>query len=114
MTSMKIDGIIFNCIYNAKNISLDWYEYKNNIIQNLNNINFIDSIEDYIPCKRILYITRPKMRVLLYRLITNNNKLFKEVGYDKYVFKDEEINFSIVYTFIEGCIKILTKKQQCK
>jgi hypothetical protein len=53
---MKIEGIIFNNIYK-----------ENNIIDNLNNINFMNSI-DKINIDKI-NITRPKLRTELYKYI---------------------------------------------
>ena len=42
----KIEDIIFNNIYQERNIT-DWKQYKDNVINNFNNINFIESIENF-------------------------------------------------------------------
>jgi hypothetical protein len=93
---------------------MDWNEYKNNIINNFNKINFTEKIENYIsPCGRSLHSSRPKMRSLMYNSIVLNNKIFEEVGYDSYKPKEQfNITHKNIYDFIEECIKILVKKQQ--
>ena len=109
-----MEGIIFHNIYKENNIT-DWLEYKNNIIDNLNNINFMNSINNYIKCDKTLHITRPKLRTELYKYITCNKKIFKEVGYNKYEqYEGYNINNSDIYDFIEICVKIIVKKQQLK
>ena len=117
MTSfnIKIEGIIQHNIFTERNI-MDWNEYKNNIINNFNNINFTEKIENYVPPPgRSLYITRPRMRIILYDSIVLNTKIFMEVGYSSYQPKEQfNITHSNIYDFIEECIKILVKKQQLK
>lgn len=107
--------IVFDCINVEKHIT-DWNTYKINIIRNLNNINFQKNIEKYIPCKRKLYLTRPKMRMILhFRIQQLNENIFQEVGHEHYEPKKEyNISWHEMCEFIEECVKILVKKQQCK
>ena len=86
MTSFnpKIQGIIEYNIFTERNIT-DWNEYKINIINNFNNINFTEKIENYVaPPGRSLYFSRERMRSLIYNTIVINKKIFKEVGYEFY------------------------------
>jgi len=46
---------------------------------NINQINFNNDIENYIPCGRSLYVTRPLMRKVLYKSIVKNNNLLKKL-----------------------------------
>ena len=95
---------------------MDWDEYKINIINNFNNINFTEKIENYVPPPgRTLHFSRPKMRELLHSSIVFNKKIFKEVGYEDYKPR-EQYNFTFydICDFIEKCVKILVKKQQLK
>jgi hypothetical protein len=111
----KIEGIIFNQIFSERNIK-DWEIYKNNIIQNFNNINYLSSIENYIPCQRKLYITKPKLRGIVYfRLQQLNDNIFQEVGHEQYEPRKEyKITFKEICDFVEKCVIILAKKQQGK
>ena len=111
--NLKIEGIIFHNIFIERNI-IDWNDYKNNILNNLNNINFNEQIENYIlPCGKSLYVTRAKMRILLYNSIVLNEKIFIEVGYGSYQPKEEyNIKQKDIYNFIEECIIILVIKQK--
>ena len=112
--NLKIEGIIQHNISTETNI-IDWDEYKNNILNNFNNINFTEQIENYIPCDRSLYTTRPRMRIILYNSIVLNTKIFMEVGYNSYQPKEQyDIKHKNIYNFIEECVKILVKKQQLK
>ena len=112
--NLKIEGIISHSIYTTRH-NIEWDDYKYNIIDNLNNIDFYEKIENYEPCGRSLYTTRPRMRIILYKSIVLNNNIFSEAEYD--IYKPKE-NYNIkeqdIYYFIEECIKILVKKQQCK
>jgi len=109
--NLKMEGIIYHNIFTERNI-MEWNEYKNNIINNFNNINFTEKIQDYVPpCGRSLHISRPRMRSLIYNSIVLNNKIFEEVGYNSYQAK---IRQSDIFNFIEECITILVKKQQSK
>ena len=109
----KIETILFNAVYREIN-NIDWDTYKINITNNFNNINFSNDIENYIPCGRKLYVTRPRMRVKLYDFIVLNKNIFIEMGYSKYYTRDIETKREDIYSFIEDCIKILVKKQQEK
>lgn len=111
----KIQRIIQHNIFIERNI-IDWNEYKNNIINNINNINFTEKIENYVPPPgRSLYFSRQRMRSLIYNTISINKKIFKEVGYEFYKPREQfNLTDSDVYNFIEECIKILVKKQQLK
>ena len=79
-------------------------------MNNLNNINFNEKIENYVSSGKLLYVTRPRMRKILYNSIVLNNNIFIEVGYNSYSVKEQYD----IYAFIEECIKILVKKQQLK
>lgn len=106
--NLKIEGKISHIIFSKRNIQ-DWNDYKTNIIRDLNDI------DNYEPCERILYVTRPRMRIVLYNSIILNNNIFTEVGYNSYQPKEQyNIKHSDIYDFIEECIKILVKKQQGK
>ncbi len=112
--NLKIEGIIQHNIFTERNI-IDWDEYKNNILNNFNNINFTEQIENYIPCDKSLYTTRPRMRKILYDSIVLNTKIFMEVRYSSYQPKEQyDIKHGNIYDFIEECVKILVKKQQLK
>ena len=108
-----IEGIILHEIFKEGNIC-EWKEYKENIISNFNNINYMESIPNYIPCQRKLYLTRPKIRMILYSILQKNKNIFNEVGYEKYESKKEKIRFKDISIFVEECVKILVKKQQGK
>ena len=118
--NLKVEGIIGSVIFTERNI-IDWNEYKTNILNNLNNINFNEKIENYISsgktkaeCKS-LYVTKKRMRKILYDSIVLNNNIFIEVGYNSYSVKEQyDIKQKDVYNFIEDCIKILVRKQQLK
>jgi hypothetical protein len=111
----KIEDAIFNNIFSERDV-VDWKQYKDNVILNFNNINFTESIENYIPCQRKLYITRPKMREILHcRLTQLNDNIFQEVNYDTYAPRQEyDICFKDICDFIEECVKILSRNQQGK
>ena len=111
--NLKIEGIISHSIFTTRN-NIDWDDYKNDITNNLNNIDLNNDIENYEPAGgRFLYVTRPRMRVVLYNSIVLNKNIFLEVGYDSYQPKEQyNIRHKDIYDFIEECIKILVKKQQ--
>jgi hypothetical protein len=112
--NLKVEGIIGSVIFTERNI-IDWNEYKTNILNNLNNINFNEKIENYISSDKSLHVTKPRMRKILYNSIVLNNNIFMEVGYNSYSVKEQyDIKQQDVYNFIEECIKILVKKQQLK
>ena len=72
-----------------------------------------NDIENYISSGRSLYVTRPRMRLVLYDSIVLNNNIFLEVGYNSYQPKEQyNIKHHDIYGFIDECIKILVKKQQ--
>ena len=108
--NLKIEGIICHNIFIETNI-INWDQYKNNILINFHNINFYEQIEDYIP--NTLYVSRQRMRKILYDSIVLNNKIFIEVGYNSYQPKEQyNIKQRDIYNFIEECIEILVKKQK--
>ena len=106
-----IEGIIYSNIFEESDIT-DWNEYKENIIRNFNNINYMESIPNYIPCQRKLHLTRPKMRTILYAILQRNKNIFTEVGYETYESINKEFTFKDLSNFVEECVKILVKKQQ--
>ena len=109
-----IEGIISSNIFSEWNLT-DWNEYKENVLRNFNSIDFTESIGNYVPCQRKLYITRPKMRELLRRFLYLNTNIFRETGYESYESKTGcEITFHNMCYFVEDCVKILAKKQQGK
>jgi len=111
--NLKVEGIIQHNIFTERNI-IDWHEYKNNIINNFNNINFYENIENYVPlCGRSLHVSRPRMRKLLHSSIVLNNKIFEELGYDVYKSREQyDVTHKDICDLIEECVKILVKKQQ--
>ena len=112
--SYEIAKIISHNIFVERNIE-NWNEYKTNILNNFNNINFNEQIDNYIPCDRKLHITRPKMRGMLKANIMYNSNIFIEVGYGSYKPREQyDIKQNDIYDFIEECVKILVKKQQLK
>jgi hypothetical protein len=112
--NLKVEGIIVSVIFTERNI-IDWNEYKINILNNLNNINFNEKIENYISYGKSLHVTKIRMRKILYNSIVLNNNIFIEVGYGSYSIKEQyDIKQRDVYNFIEECIKILVKKQKLK
>jgi len=113
-SKIVIEAIISQKIFDEHNVC-DWKQYKENIIRSLNNINYMESIKNYVPCERKLYLTRPKMRILLYLRLQQNSNIFKEVGYEKYEGRNEPISFiKDLSTFVEECVKILVNKQRGK
>ena len=118
--NLIVEGIIVSNIFTESKV-IDWNEYKINILNNLNNINFNEQIENYISsgktkaeCKS-LHVTKKRMRKILYDSIVLNNNIFIEIGYNSYSIKEQyNIKQRDVYIFIEECIKILVKKQQLK
>jgi len=112
--NLKVEGIIVSVIFTERNI-IDWNEYKINILNNLNNINFNEKIENYISSGTSLHVTKIRMRKILYNSIVLNNNIFIEVGYGSYSIKEQyDTKQRDVYNFIEECIKILVKKQKLK
>jgi len=112
--NLKVEGIIVSVIFTERNI-IDWNEYKINILNNLNNINFNEKIENYISSGKSLHVRKIRMRKILYNSIVLNNNIFIEVGYGSYSIKEQyDIKQRDVYNFIEECIKILVKKQKLK
>jgi hypothetical protein len=92
-----MDNIIFKNIFSERKIK-EWNEYKINIINNLNNINYNEFSN---------HIIKSKMRILLYKYITSNNNIFIEVNYEEYKFIDNKYKFYDIINFIEECIKII-------
>jgi hypothetical protein len=112
--NLIVEGIIVSNIFSESKV-IDWNEYKINILNNINNINFNEKIENYISSGKTLHVTRKRMRKILYDSIVLNNNIFIEIGYDSYSIKEQyNIKQRDVYIFIEECIKILVKKQQLK
>jgi len=112
--NLKVEGIVGSVIFRERNIT-DWNEYKINILNNLNNINFNEKIENYISSGKSLHVTKIRMIKILYNSIVLNNNIFIEVGYGSYSIKEQyDIKQRDVYNFIEECIKILVKKQKLK
>ena len=90
--NLKVEGIIGSVIFTERNI-IDWNEYKINILNNLNNINFNEKIENYISSGKSLHVTKIRMRKILYNSIVLNNNIFIEVGYNSYSIKEQyELN----------------------
>jgi len=112
--NLIVEGIIVSNIFSESKV-IDWSEYKINILNNINNINFNEKIENYISSGKSLHVTKKRMRKILYDSIVLNNNIFIEIGYDSYSIKEQyDIKQRDVYIFIEECIKILVKKQQLK
>ena len=112
--NLIVEGIIVSNIFSESKV-IDWNEYKINILNNINNINFNEKIENYISSGKTLHVTRQRMRKILYDSIVLNNNIFIEIGYDSYSIKEQyNIKQRDVYIFIEECIKILVKKQKLK
>jgi hypothetical protein len=110
--NLKIEGIISDAIFTTRH-HIEWNDYKTNIINNFNNIDLNNNIENYTPCVGSLYVTRPRMRVILYNNIVLNNNIFLEIGYDNYEPKEQyNIKRKDIYNFIEECVEILVKKQK--
>ncbi len=109
----KVRGIIQDNISKESYIK-DWNEYKNNILNNLSNINFNTEIENYITYGKALHVTKKEMKELLYNCIVLNNNIFVETTrYGIYSFKEEiDIKQQDINNFIDVCIGILVKKQQ--
>jgi len=85
--NLKIEGIVGSVIFTERN-TIDWNEYKINILNNLNNINFNEKIENYISSGKSLHVTKIRMRKILYNSIVLNNNIFIEVGYGSYSIKE--------------------------
>jgi hypothetical protein len=95
-----MDNVIFENIFSENKIK-EWDEYKNNIIKNLNNINYNEFS---------VHITKPDMRYLLYKYITLNNNIFRKIKYEEYEFINENFKSIDIINFIEECIKIIFNK----
>ena len=108
-----IEGIILQQIFAEDDVSY-WNKYKENITRNLRGINYTESIANYIPCQRKLYITRPKLRLILHLRLQQNNNIFQEIGYETYEPIKEKITIYDLHKFVEDCVKILVAKQQGK
>ena len=113
MDYSMIEGIILHQIFAEDDIS-DWNKYKENIIRNFRDINYMESIANYVPCQRKLYITRPKLRMILHLRLKRNKNIFQEIGYEIYEPIKERITFDDFNKFVEDCVKILVAKQQGK
>ena len=88
--NLKVEGIIVSVIFTERNI-IDWNEYKINILNNLNNINFNEKIENYISSGKSLHVRKIRMRKILYNsIVLNNNdqKYFVAVVETSYTFHD--------------------------
>lgn len=114
-----VEKRMFNAIFtptyhNANNpiTNTNFTNVMNDIIVYVENID-MDSNNNFIPCGRKLYITRPKMRVLLRRWIQSwLPYFFEEIGYKTYKHRyDTNIEFEDT---IEKIVKILARKQQGK
>lgn len=98
----------------TKNINNpDFIDTMDTFIKNISNIE-LKTIPEFIPCDKKLYITRPKMREEIRKLLKPKlHKFFKEIGHENYT----EINgctFRKFENIIEETVKILVKKQQGK
>ena len=110
--NIKIEGIIQHMIF-SKRRTPDWDTYKNDILNSLMTMNLNESIENYVPSGRALYVSRPRMRKILYDSIVLNNTIFVQVGYDDYQAKETyDIGHKEIYDFIEQCVNILVRKQR--
>ena len=88
--NFKIEGIIYNSIFTERN-ETNRNNYVTNIAKNLDGLDFNNKIENYIPCGRSLYVTRPRMRVLLYNsIILNDNICLKGNQPTRMRFDNEE------------------------
>jgi hypothetical protein len=47
--NLKIEGIISHLIFITRH-NIAWEDYKNDIINNLNQLDLYNKIENYIPC----------------------------------------------------------------
>lgn len=116
----KFSGIILRIverIFSRLKRSTDiWTEYKSLIINELQKIDLYKEIDNYIPCDRKLYLTRPYLRTHLRDSIhCGNDQFFTETGHCEYEPKDYNlISRDNFYNFIRDCVNIIAKKQQCK
>ena len=109
--SLNIKESIINSIVKIR--TNDWNEAKQQIINNFNNINLYNLIDNYEPCNKKLYITRPKMRETMIIFINSLNQFFKQVSYDSYKARDGyNIKLEDISELIEICVKIMVIKQQ--
>ncbi len=69
--NLIIEGIIQDCVFRAKNNDI-WNNYKINIITNIKEIDFQNKIENYKPSCRYLYVSRPIMIDILYKIYLKN------------------------------------------
>ena len=113
MSSNLINNAIINkiikCSYNINNN--DFNDAMEEYITNISNIQ-LDSIPEFIPCNKKLYITRPKMRELIRGwLKIKLPQFFRQRTYENY----DEINNCNIKKFediIEIAIQIMTNKQR--
>lgn len=94
----------------------DWNEYKNNILNNLNKIDFNTEIENYIVYGKKLYVTKKQLKDLLYKMLPSNRNIFEcTTTYGVYGFREEiEVKQRNLGEFLDDCVKILVKKQLSK
>ncbi len=114
--SVKLDikKIIQNSIYSANNTNT-WNEYRMNILKNLDAIDLENKIENYTPCERYLYVSKPQLIDIIYKNIILNDKLFIELFRNGY-YPRQEYNFTgnDIWNLVDECMKIMVKKQQYK
>lgn len=112
--NIKIEGIIQHIIF-TKRKNPDWLSYKNEILNSFLGMNLNERIKNYVPSGRALYVSRPRIRKILYDSIVLNNTIFVQIGYDDYRPKENyDICFKEIYDFIEQCVMILVEKQKSK
>jgi hypothetical protein len=112
--NLTIEGIIQDCVFRARNNDI-WNNYKINIITNIKEIDLQNKIENYKPCTRYLYVSRPRMIDILYKNIVLNNNIFEEWFRNGiYPRKQYNITGNDIWGIVEECMIILVEKQQLK
>ena len=112
--NLTIEGIIQDCIFRARNED-NWNDYKMVIMINIYFIDLEKKIENYKPCGRYLYVSRPRMIDILYQNIILNNNIFQELFKGGiYPRKEQNITGNDVWEFVGVCMMMLVDKQQLK
>lgn len=116
MTSVKIINIIENCILSEIH-NMNWYEVKNNIIENFNSVNLFDLIENYEPCSLYgdgeLYVDIPTITTCITNTIPLLNKIFVKLGYKYYNIREGYvITGREMRELVRTCVQIMVIKQQ--
>jgi hypothetical protein len=107
-----INNLIKNAILSVK--SDDWDEVREEIINNLYNIKkFYKIIENYVPCKKKLYISKEQLQKQIQKYLYSLDKFFIKMS-DESVIPRKDVGEEEIKEIITLGTKIIIYKQQEK